>query len=147
MKKFLFLICLGCLAIFSQAQQTVLVNESFNSIPSGWTVSPTSSWGINNTLAVSSPNSAWGFVPNATGDSVELISPWYNFTSYGFAFLQFNHICKVSSSDICNVKYQELAMPGWKSIPTSCYLGSDANAYRNNQFSHESYSTWIPGIL
>ena len=35
-------------------------------------------------------------------------------------------------------------MPSWNPIPTSCYLGSDANAYRNNQFSHESYATWIP---
>jgi len=143
MKKFLFLICLGCLAIFSQAQQTVLVNESFNTIPSGWTVSPSGSWIVDSTYSVSSPNAVWGFIPTSNGDSIELISPWVNFTNYGYAFLQFNHICKVTVNDICNIQYQEMSMPGWKSIPTSSYLGTP-NAYLNGQFSHASYTDWIP---
>ena len=141
MKKFLFLICLGCLAIFSQAQQTVLVNESFNTIPSGWTVSPSGSWIVDSTYSVSSPNAVWGFIPTSNGDSIELISPWVNFTNYGYAFLQFNHICKVTVNDICNINTRKCQYFEWKSIPTSSYIGTP-NAYLNGQFSHADYTDW-----
>ncbi|HOF17215.1 MAG TPA: hypothetical protein PLP76_10015, partial [Bacteroidales bacterium] len=93
---------------------------------------------------VSSPSSALGFVPNSNGDSVELISPWYDLRNYEYAFLQFSHICKTSTSDMCQIKYQELSMPGWKVIPTSSYQGNTPSAYAGAKFSHASYSTWIP---
>jgi hypothetical protein len=131
------------LSYFSQAQYTTVGNESFTTtIPSGWSVSPTGGWVINNTLSVSSPTSALGFIPNSNGDSVELISPWYDLRNFAYAFLQFSQICKVTSSDLCQIKYQELAMPGWKVVPTSSYQGSDASAYAGAKFSQQSYTTW-----
>ncbi|MDD4208795.1 MAG: hypothetical protein PHI52_00460, partial [Bacteroidales bacterium] len=143
MKRILFVICFGLLSYFSQAQYTTVANESFTTtIPSGWSVIPTGGWVINNTLSVSSPTSALGFIPNSNGDSVELISPWYDLTNFAYAFLQFSQICKVTSSDLCQIKYQELAMPGWKVVPTSSYQGSDASAYAGAKFSQQSYTTW-----
>lgn len=145
MKKFIVLLGFVIFAYMLQAQHTNIVNEQFTSIPTGWTVRPTSSWVVSNSLSVSSPSSVLGMIPNSVGDSVELISPWYDFTNYAYAFLQFSHICKVTMSDICQIKYQELSMPDWKAIPSSSYQGSDLNAFKNARFSHESYSIWMPG--
>ena len=143
MKKFIVLLSLVAFIGIAQAQYTTVANEKFSSL-SGWTVNPTGGWIVNTNLSVSSPSSALGFVPNSNGDSVELISPWYDLRNYEYAFLQFSHICKTSTSDMCQIKYQELSMPGWKVIPTSSYQGNTPSAYAGAKFSHASYSTWIP---
>jgi hypothetical protein len=143
MKKFIVLLSLVAFIGIEQAHYTTVANEKFSSL-SGWTVNPTGGWIVNTNLSVSSPSSALGFVPNSNGDSVELISPWYDLRNYEYAFLQFSHICKTSTSDMCQIKYQELSMPGWKVIPTSSYQGNTPSAYAGAKFSHASYSTWIP---
>ena len=45
---------------------------------------------------------------------------------------------------MCQVKYQELAMPGWKVIPTSSYQGTTPAAYAGARFSQASYLAWMP---
>ena len=145
MRKFIFFILFAVLSATTYAQYTTIANESFTTTPSGWLISPSNSWTLNGNLSVSSPNSMLGFIPNSNGDSVELISPWYDLRTYAYVFLQFSHICKVTSSDVCQIKYQELSMPGWKTIPTSSYLGKQPSAYAGAKFSQSSYSTWAPG--
>lgn len=141
MKKFIVLLSLVAFIGIAQAQYTTVANEKFSSL-SGWTVNPTGGWIVNTNLSVSSPSSALGFVPNSNGDSIELISPWYDLTNYEYVFLQFSHICKTSTSDMCQVKYQELAMPGWKVIPTSSYQGTTPAAYAGAKFSQQSLNKY-----
>jgi len=72
MKKLVVFISLVTMFIAAQAQMNVVADVKFNSIPTGWTVSPSGSWMLENSLYVSSPTSVVGYVPNAIGDSVIL---------------------------------------------------------------------------
>ena len=145
MKKFLILILLAVMTAVTYGQYTTIANEKFTSVPSGWSVSPTGGWAINTTYSVSTPSSILGYVPNSLGDSVVLISPYYNLTSYGFVFLRFSQICKVSACDICKIYIQEnYTGAKWKEIPSSCYRGANSSAYISNRFSQQSYTDWVP---
>ncbi|MBP7102573.1 MAG: T9SS type A sorting domain-containing protein [Bacteroidales bacterium] len=145
MKKIVLLIGMVMMFVFAYAQMNMVADVKFNTIPAGWTVSPSGGWGLDNGLFVSSPSSAVGYVPNSTGDSVVLTSPYYDFTNYQFVFLRFSHICKVSTSDICKVYIQEnYTGARWVELPTSSYQGASATAYQNARFSQQSYLDWVP---
>ncbi|MBQ6666688.1 MAG: hypothetical protein IJM65_01075 [Bacteroidales bacterium] len=135
-----------------QAQATYLANVSFSSKnPQGWSIQPTfsqtsPSWQTDTTVCVSSKYAMHGYVPYGTsGDTSELITPYYDCTNYGYVMLRFNQICKVWPSDICEIQYQEDVLGsayGWKTIPYDAYKGGDPTYRANLCFSHTSYTTW-----
>ena len=104
--------------ICAHSQNRVNFTESFDGTV-GFTVNPSNSWTSDATLFVSSPYSYHGNVPITMGDTIELVSPFYNLTNYQYVKLKFSHICKVSINDICQVQYQESQIGAqWKTIPT-----------------------------
>ena len=145
MRKFIVLFSLMLTVWGGYSQYTTVANETFGSIPAGWSVTPAGSWTLENHLYVSDSTSVLGYVPNSQGDSAVLISPFYDFQNYSFILLRFNHICKVASSDICKIYVQENHTGAkWTEIPSSCYQGLDKSAYQQSRFSQLSYATWMP---
>ena len=108
------------------AQATYLANEQFSAVlPQGWSVQPASTstaptWASNTSLATSGSYSMHGYVPYSTGDTIELITPYYDCSNYRYVMLKFSHICKVLQSDLCQVMYQEQGIGQyykWRPIP------------------------------
>ena len=143
--KILFVLCFFSI-MTAKAQIVSIANETFESTLSGWTIIPSNSWKADTNFYVSGHNSYRGIVPttNNAGDTSIIISPIYDLQAYGFVWLTFSHICKVSASDICQIEYREDFIGStWEPIPTSSYEGS--GIYTNARFSHESYADWQPG--
>ncbi len=142
MRKIILLTVILVFILSLKAQYTTIVNEKFNAIPASWTVNPIGSWTIDTLFSASVASSILGNFSNVIGDSIELITPWYDLTNYPYVYLQFDQICKMKTSNSCQIKYQELSVPGWKAIPSSSYKGKDPNAFKNARFNHESYTAW-----
>ena len=147
-------VLLLCAAVGVQAQATYLGNEKFSSrIPQGWSVQPQSTstaptWTPDTIVSVSKKYAMHGHVPYSTGDTVELVTPFYNCNNYKYVMIKFNHICKVLPSDVCEVMYQEQGVGSyyrWKVLPKDAYLGSSATYNRNPVFSHATYPEWEAG--
>ncbi len=133
------------IVFISKAQLVQITNESFETALSGWTITPSSSWVADSNLYAGGNVSYRGYVPisNQVGDTSILTSPLYNLSSYGYVWLTFSHICKVSSSDICQIEYRQNYMGAiWQALPISAYTSN--GIYTNARFSHASYSDWQP---
>ncbi len=143
MKKFLFFVMAVLVTVPSgYSQNRVTFTETFNSTNCSFTRSPQNSWLLDTVLNVSG-KAAWGFVPNAEGDSIELISPVYDLSKYSYAYLRFSHICKVSDLDYVAVEYRENYVGSkWKAVSIADYRGASTAFRRQGRFSHESYLEW-----
>jgi len=125
------------------AQPVVIVNENFDKTQSNFTA-PRGGWSADTTLHFSGSRSFLGIVPTQPGDSVELISGWFDCQKYSNVLLQFNHICKVSVCDFATVEYQiDQLGAKWQKLPLDCYKGT-RTPYRMVRFSHKSYDVWMP---
>ncbi len=131
------------------AQITVLANESFRkALPQGWSVYPASTptaptWASDTNVAASGKYAMHGYVPYNAGDTVELVTPFYDCTNYKHVQLRFKHICKVLGSDMCQVMYRENNLSSrWKPIPSDAYEGTSATYKRVSYFNDLSYSEW-----
>ena len=106
-------------------------------------MSPASGWKTDTLLSVSG-KAAWGYVPNASGDSIELISPKYDLSNFAYAYLRFSHICKISDADIATVEFKEDYVGAkWTVIPIDEYRGASTVFKKNRCFHHGSYNTWL----
>ncbi|HOS17589.1 MAG TPA: hypothetical protein PKX15_11320, partial [Bacteroidales bacterium] len=148
MKKYFILISILLVmsCVYSQSYTTI-VNETFSSTPTGWTVITSSSatWSRDTNYYLSSPSSYKGNVPSSSsaGDTVVLISPIFDLSQYPYVFLRFSHICKVSIADKCQISIKEnYTGSQWHAIPASCYLGSANNYSKERKFSDDSYNDW-----
>ena len=149
MKKFLFIVMAVLLAMpFGFSQNRVTFAENFDGGSQSFTRSPISHWSQDTILSASGKKSMWGLVPNAEGDSVELISPIYDLSNYAYAYLRFSHICKVSDSDEVTIEYKEdFVGSKWTRIPVTDYRGNSLTYRRTGQFNHGSYTTWKSGDM
>ncbi len=149
MKRILILLA-GILLCLQQghAQQKQTWTEGFDGSVPGWNTSPPGSW--TSDAMYSLPNksgvsiqSHWGFVPTRMGDTSEFLSPIYDCSDYEYVFLRFNHICKISPSDIARIEYREVVvLPGpWIPLSESVYQGKATN-YSNGGFNSSSYYDW-----
>jgi hypothetical protein len=148
MRKFYVFLMMALLAMpLGFAQNRVTFTENFNSTNSSFTRSPQNAWMLDTTLSVSG-KAAWGFVPNAEGDSIELISPVYDLSNYAYAYLRFAHICKVSDADLVTVEYKENYVGSkWTPIPFMDYRG-ESSVYRKQRcWHHGCYSAWLKSDL
>ena len=135
----------------ARAQITYLANESFKkSLPQGWSVYPASTptaptWASDTNVAATGKYAMHGYVPYNEGDTVELVTPFYDCSNYKYVMLKFSHICKVLGSDLCQVMYQEQGVGQnyqWIVIPSDAYRGSSQNYKFLSGFNHSSYSEW-----
>ncbi|MBR4511716.1 MAG: hypothetical protein IKO59_02850, partial [Bacteroidales bacterium] len=135
----------------AQAQGTYVCNETFGkNTPQGWSVQPAYSaqaptWRTEKGLVVSASYAAHGYVPYASGDTAELITPYFDCQQYEYVILKFSHICKVLPSDICQIMYQEKGLGvnyKWRPIPNDAYKGKFTGYKANLAFDHGSYSEW-----
>ncbi len=143
MRKLFLLIGMCCMVAGLYAQNRITITEHFDRQNScTFTRTPQSAW-VFDTAVSTSGKAIWGFVPTEEGDSIELVSPMYDFTKYGYIILRFSHICKVSDSDAVTLMYKE-NYPGaqWTAVPSSSYLGSGETYRRRGTFSHSSYAVW-----
>lgn len=133
------------------AQATYLANEQFSSVlPQGWSVQPASTattptWTGTTSLSVSSSYSMHGYVPYNAGDTVELITPYYDCSNYKYVMLKFSHICKVLQSDLCQIMYQEQGIGAyykWQPLPRDAYKGKSVSYKNTLAFDHNSYEEW-----
>ena len=148
MRKFFVLLAAVMLMMpFGFSQNRVTFTENFNSNNCSFTRSPQNAWMLDTTLSVSG-KAAWGFVPNAEGDSIELISPVYDLSNYAYAYLRFAHICKVSDADLVTVEYRENYVGSkWTPIPFMDYRG-ESSVYRKQRcWHHGCYSAWLKSDL
>lgn len=139
------LLVIGILAVFSvvYSQSRVTFTENFDGSSQSFTMHPTTAWTLDTVLNVTG-NSCWGFVPDTKGDSVVLLSPMYDLTNYGYAYLRFSHICKLSESDRVTVEFREdYVGSNWKVIPSTIYQGSSITYRKALTFSDKSYSEWM----
>ena len=128
---------------FGFPQNRVTFTENFDGVSQTFTRSPLTHWSQDTLYSASGKKSMWGMVPNAEGDSVELISPLYDLTNYAYAYLRFSHICKVSDSDEVTIEYKEDYVGSkWTKIPATDYKGNSLTYRRTGQFNQASYSTW-----
>ena len=85
-----------------------------------------------------------GLVPNRVGDSSILETPTYNLAKYGYVFLRFSHICKISPRDVAKIEYRVNMGPypgPWITLPWDSYLGA-ANYRSIMGFDANSYPEW-----
>lgn len=135
-----------------RAQATYLANETFSaSLPQGWSVYPVSTqsaptWSPDGKgIATSGSYSMHGHVPYNAGDTVEMVTPYYDCSNFRHVMLRFNQICKVLPSDLCQIMFQENYMGSkWKPIPYDAYEGGAVSYKANRSFDHSSYSDWLP---
>ena len=149
------IVLLACIVpvICADAQAWLICNEGFSSrVPQGWTVAPAPtsanrSWTPDTGIVFDGKYAMHGFVPLNSGDTAELVTPWFDCSAVTNVLLYFRHICKTLPSDICQVMYQEQGVGAnyrWKPIPMDCYLGASANYKRELVFHHGSYAGWKP---
>ena len=125
------------------AQPVVVVNENFDKTSSNFTA-PRGGWGVDSSLYVSGHRSMLGVVPTQPGDSVELVSGWFDCQKYSNILVQFSHICKVSVCDFATVEFQVDQLGAkWQRFPLDCYKGN-RTPYRQVQFYQKSYEDWLP---
>ena len=125
------------------AQNRLNITENFDRQNScTFTRVPQNAWVFDTSVSISG-KSVWGFVPTEAGDSIELVSPWYDFKQYGYIILRFSHICKVSDSDEVTLEYKE-NYPGatWQAVPGTSYQGNSATYRRRGVFNQTSYAVW-----
>ncbi|MBO4402968.1 MAG: hypothetical protein J5792_04695, partial [Bacteroidales bacterium] len=146
---FFNIVMLLLLAVSANAQVVQLANESFKkSLPQGWSVYPASTptaptWASDTSVAASGKYAMHGYVPYNTGDTVELVSPFYDCTNYKHVQLRFKHICKVLGSDLCQIYYREDNLSSkWKPLPSDAYQGKSATYKKTLSFDDRSYSEW-----
>ena len=86
-----------------------------------------------------------GHVPYNAGDTVEMVTPYYDCSNFRHVMLRFNQICKVLPSDLCQIMFQENYMGSkWKPIPYDAYEGGAVSYRVNRAFDHSSYDDWQP---
>jgi hypothetical protein len=146
MRKQIILV-LGLLTVMSMIySQKVTITENFDGNYGTFTSYPASAWKTDTNYHVSYPNSFRGKVPHNMQDSIILETSVYDFESYGFITLRFNHICKVSPRDTVRLEYRindaGTLMGAWRSIPQDAYLGSSTNYTTSANFSAASYAVW-----
>ena len=150
MLLFLLPLLLACgLSTTASAQIVQLANESFKkSLPQGWSAYPASTptaptWASDTHVTASGKYAMHGYVPYNSGDTVELVTPFYDCSNYKHVQLRFKHICKVLGSDMCQVMYRENNVSSrWKPIPADAYKGA-CKAYKAKLiFDHASYTEW-----
>ena len=144
MRKFYVFLMMALLAMpFGFSQNRVTFTENFNGGSCSFTRVPANAWMVDTTLNVTG-KAAWGFVPNAEGDSIELISPVYDLSNYAYAYLRFSHICKVSDEDLVTVEYKENYVGSqWKPIPYLDYKGESSVFRKQRCFHHGCYPEWM----
>ena len=134
-----------CTLEYAQAQATYICDEHFSSkAPQGWSIQPafsatTPSWKTDTDVVVSAKYAMHGHIPFTTGDTIELVTPFFDCSNYAYVLLRFKHICKVLSSDICEIQYQEQGLGTnykWKAIPWDAYKGGCALYRTDLNFSH-----------
>lgn len=146
MKKNLFLSVLLILlfaATAVKAQPVVVVNESFDNASCSFSALR-GGWGVDSSLKVSGKSSFIGVMPTQIGDSVELVSNWFDCSNYSNVMLQFSHICKISDCDFATVEFQiDQLGAKWQKLPLDGYKGI-RTPYRQLKFHHKSYDDWMP---
>ena len=85
-------------AVGLYAQPVVLVNESFDNATCSFSAYR-GGWNLDSNYHVSGKYAYLGFVPTQPGDSVELVSNWFDCENYSHVLLQFSQICKISYPD------------------------------------------------
>ncbi len=131
------------LTIISYGQRNEILMENFEDVNSLKLVgTPSGSWKINNNFYVSPPNSYRGIVPNMLEDSIVLQTISYDFSGVKYVQLRFNHICKISSSDLLRVEYRDVNSTIWKPLPRETYLGESEYYGFYGGFNSESYFQW-----
>ena len=102
-------------------------------------------WRTTNKVAASGKYAMHGEVPYYAGDTVEMVTPYYDCSNFRYVMVHFNQICKVLPSDLCQIMYQENYLGSkWKPIPYDAYKGEAVNYRANMAFDHSSYSGWQP---
>ncbi|MBR6920332.1 MAG: hypothetical protein IKN37_08480, partial [Bacteroidales bacterium] len=87
MRKLFLLIGMCCMVAGLSAQNRIAITEHFDRQNScTFTRVPQSAW-VFDTAVSTSGKAIWGFVPTEEGDSIELVSPMYDFTKYGYIIL------------------------------------------------------------
>ncbi len=143
MRKICLILLIECLLLKTHAQPIQTAKETFEGSLSGWTITPSNSWKSDTNFYTDSHTAYRGIVPigNNPGDTAVLITPVYDFSGLPFVWLSFNHICKVSTSDICQIEYLlDNVGATWQPLPSSSYKGN--GVYFQSKFSHTSYSDW-----
>lgn len=149
------IVLLACIVpvLCADAQAWLICNEGFSSrVPQGWTVAPASTvanrtWAPDTGVVFDGKYAMHGYVPLNSGDTAELVTPWFDCSAASRVFLYFHHICKILPSDICQVLYQERGIGHyyvWKPIPVDSYLGASTRFKRDSVFNHASYADWKP---
>ena len=119
--------------------QTTMMTENFDGQSVSLTANPTTAWQQTSDYFVSAPYAYRGRVPHAMGSVTYLETPTYNLSTYYEVYLRFNHICKVSPSDIARIEYR-IGGTVWQPIPTETYLGK--GTYTLQGFNAASYAAW-----
>ena len=152
-KRVASLLLLLCSLLGVQAQTAVPYEQKFSSkTPQGWSIVPaysvtSPSWKTDTGVVVSAKYAMHCAVPLFSGDTAELVTPFFDCTKYAFVQLRFFHICKLVASDVCEIQYQEQGIGSnyaWKTIPYDAYRGSSTAYKADKAFSHASYSDWQP---
>ena len=131
-------------AVGLYAQPVVLVNESFDNATCSFSAYR-GGWNLDSNYHVSGKYAYLGFVPTQPGDSVELVSNWFDCENYSHVLLQFSQICKISANDMATVEFQiDRLGAKWTKIPMDAYRGA-RTPYKQTKFSHMSYQDWLPG--
>ncbi len=138
----LLLLCIPY--IYGQSSiMTITENFDGNTVP--FTSIPANAWSTHTAYAMSFPNSYRSKVPTYSGDTVILETPNYIIDQYPYVRLRFNHICKISPSDIARVEYRinmGSVMGAWQPIPRNAYMSSSTNYALSTRFNAASYSDW-----
>jgi len=141
-------ILLCCTVLSSTAQKNILFHENFDP-PSGpdsaitYTLNgATNLWSINNSLSVSTPNSYKGQVERGNGFQVVFQTDTFSTKNTPYVFLNFNHICKIYSTNQGRMQIWNNVSGVWQDITgtNTSYLGNAGNYNNLNYFNETSYA-------
>ncbi len=151
MKRIFFTLTTILLCLQQGYSQHQIWTENFDGTVT-FSKNPSSFWTPNTSYFISAPNSYYGEIPNAPGDStiLESILP-YDFENYSNIQIEFYHICKVDTSDIVRIEYSTEINAGvfspWTPVPVNAYYGH-SESYSWFGFNAMSYPEWnVANIL
>ena len=142
MKKLTSLFCFLAMTLFGYSQ-TVIFNETFETLPLSVTSSGTPGWSRSHKFAKTGTYSDSSRV--VTGDTSYLTTNSFSTVGNAYVILEFAQICKIEFFDGAEIDVSTNNGLSWTKLVAAQYLGSGQFGTEGDKFTSASYPIWAPG--
>ena len=142
MKKLISLFCFLAVAL-SGFSQTVIFNETFETIPLAVTSSGNPVWSRSHKFAKTGTYSDSSRVAQA--DTSYLTTNSFSTVGNSYVVLEFAQICKIEFFDGAVIEVSTNNGLSWTKLVAAQYLGTGQFGTQGDKFTAASYTIWAPG--